>query len=280
MSEIAFCQMDLEHRKHSELAWRFLNGCLEISGDYEGLSLLKLYFVYRALVRSKVACLRMAQSSAGTDDYQTARTEVDSYLDVALRGIRPSHPFLAITHGVSGSGKSYGAHALAQKVGAIRIRSDVERKRIAARQSAEANMLQAASGLYSESATLQTYARLEQLATTILDAGYSVIVDATFLSRVERHRFRELAAKQGVPFLLLDFPESAEVCRARIRSRRNLARDPSDATEDVLDHQLRTREPLQDDEKSSVVTFDTLEAVVPSIATRLEIFHSTKGNEL
>ena len=130
-SEIAFCTMDLEDRGRPDLAWRFLNGYLEWSGDYAGLALFRLYFVYRALVRAKVTGLRRSQGVLSDEENQRLATELTNYLKLAERSTQSKTPFLAITHGLSGSGKTWGSQAVVERRGAIRLRSDIERKRLA-----------------------------------------------------------------------------------------------------------------------------------------------------
>lgn len=277
MSELAFCQMDLEHRRHSDFGWRLLNGCLERSGDYAGLAVLPLYFVYRALVRAKVAFLRMTQSSEGSDCRRTSKAEIDAYLGLAFKATCPMSRFLAITHGVSGSGKSHGAREVAQSIGAIRVRSDVERKRLASRKPLATQVLTGNSELYSDLMTDQTYSELAKLSLTVLNSGFATIVDATFLSRAQRIRFRNLAMELGVPFMILDFPEEIDLCRRRIRNRQAHSQDPSDATEEVLEHQLQSQEPLHDDEKAFVVRFENLETAIQSMVTRLNTWNSNQG---
>ncbi|MDH4217121.1 MAG: phosphotransferase, partial [Gallionella sp.] len=99
ISEVAFCYMDLIHRQHRDLAFRFLNAWLEASGDYRGMALLRYYAVYRAMVRAKVAALRAAQSAG---DY----AEVSECLQLAEQLAKAAPPQLWITHGLSGCGKT------------------------------------------------------------------------------------------------------------------------------------------------------------------------------
>ena len=88
-----------------------------------------------------------------------------------------------------------------------------------------------------------------------MKAGFPVLVDATFLKRADRNQFRALAANLKMPFLILDFPADESTCRERIHRRSAARADASEATESVLDHQLRIREPLDDDERPFVVSF-------------------------
>jgi len=131
---------------------------------------------------------------------------------------------------------------------AIHIRSDVERKRI------QSDYQLADSELYSQDTTEKTYQRLSDLAQTILQAGWSVIVDATTLKVWQRTLFRELAARLKVPCLLLEFKADREVLESRIVAREAAGADPSDATIKVLAHQLVEEEPLTELEQADTVS--------------------------
>ena len=255
MSEIAFTVMDLEDRGRADLAHRFLNAYLERTGDHAGLAVLPFYLAYRALVRAKIARLRAAQLGAGAAG-SAALTEARGYLRLARRYAEPRRPALIITCGLSGSGKTALSQALLETIGAVRVRSDVERKRlhgVAATARSEADIAQ---GLYSPAATAATYDRLRALARNILDAGRIAIVDAAFLRRADRESFRMLAADLAVPFVIVAFEAQEATLRERITRRRDEGFDASDADLAVLAHQIATREPLTAAERSYAVTYD------------------------
>jgi aminoglycoside phosphotransferase family enzyme/predicted kinase len=247
-NEIAFPTMDLQQRGRPQLAWRFLNAYLEISGDYEGLAVLPLYLNYRALVRAKVDWIRGRQRGVAGEEQIGLQAEFERYLALAESYARPS-PCLFLTHGVSGSGKSFFARRLAEELGLVWIRSDVERKRLHASRDPAV--------LYSSEATAATYERLARLANVALAAGFAVIVDATFLARTHREHFRALAAAANAPCTLLDFRASPETLRMRIDARLETARDPSDANRDVLARQLAADVAIEKGEFTKVVTVDT-----------------------
>jgi aminoglycoside phosphotransferase family enzyme/predicted kinase len=256
MSEVAFCTMDLEDHGRTDFAWRFLNSALDWSGDYAGLRVFPLYFTYRALVRAKVAQIRRNQTSLAADEIEQASNAVSNYLNLAGRSLDGRPRFLAITHGLSGSGKTRGTQSLLEHCGAIRLRSDVERKRLAGLGPLAHTSSELASGLYSPEFSRRTFDRLADLSSTVVDAGFPVILDATFLRRAEREQFRALADSLGVPFVILDFPADEATCRERVRRRMQEKADASEATEQVVDRQLRLREPLSDQEQCLAVQFD------------------------
>jgi uncharacterized protein len=257
MSEAAFCTMDLTDRGRTDLSRRFLNACLESSGDYNGLVVLPLYVTYRALVRAKVAALRRSQPDVAAEDRKRLAEDLENYLQLAERSTRAPKRFLAITHGLSGSGKTWGSQAIVEGLGTIRVRSDLERKRLAGVQPLARTGSPVAGELYAPDVTEKTYEALQRTAAVVLDAGFPTVADATFLSRRERDRLRAIAEKRGTPFVILDFPTDEGVCRQRIRDRFGAAADASEATEEVLDHQLRTADPLGDDERAFVIAMHT-----------------------
>ena len=255
MSDLAFMAMDLQAHDLPGLAHRLVNGYLEHSGDYAGVPVLDYYRVHRALVRAKVQLLRAAQcettrSGAGA----AARTLASGYLELAqgISGRDRARAVLLITHGFSGSGKSTLTQGLLEAVGAIRIRADVERKRLAGLSPLDRSGAHDAARLYSRDMNAATYERLSQLAEVVLASGHHVILDATFLRRAERDAARQLAARLGRACRILHFEADPQVLRQRLRERAAEGRDASDADESVLALQLGRLEALQPDEAAGV----------------------------
>lgn len=245
VSEAAFLMIDLLHFKLDALAWRFLNRYLQHTGDYQGIALLRYYLVYRALVLAKVSLLR-AEQQHDPGMHAQNQAEYQIYAELAARFTRPQRPMLLITHGFSGSGKSYFAERLAERIGALQLRSDVERKRLHGFGAEQDSGSALNGGIYSPQATQAVYAHLAELARTMLEAGFPVIVDATFLQAAQRDRFSRLAADCGVPLRILDFQTPDEVLVRRIVERQQ---DASEATVDVLRRQQQSAEPLRPEER-------------------------------
>ncbi|NCN87908.1 MAG: AAA family ATPase [Gallionella sp.] len=130
MDELAFVMMDLLHHGRTDYAWRWLNACLEASGDYAGVAVLRFYLAYRAAVRAKVGAIRAAQTDVGRHTRLMEMASCREHLALVQRCLNHRHPALIITHGLPGSGKTTFAQYLIEQMGAIRIRSDVERKRL------------------------------------------------------------------------------------------------------------------------------------------------------
>lgn len=263
-SEIAFCVMDFEDRGRPDFAHRFLNAYLAATGDYDGVAVLRFYLVYRALVRAKVSRLRQLQAANDGADTTKLECELQNYLRLAHEKTRPKFAAILLTHGFSGSGKSTGTQRLLDDIGAIRVRSDVERKRLfhlhsapAAEDSTPAVDAAAAGALYSRKWTTRTYDALFEAARCIAGSGFPVILDATFLKRRRRQRFHQLADELGVPFVILDFQASHATLAARVSERKRVGADPSDAGVAVLQRQLQDAEPLNDQERRHTITIDT-----------------------
>ena len=269
MSDVAFLFMDLEHSGHPELAWHFLNAWLSKSGDYGGLQVLRLYCVYRAMVRAKVTSIRLAQES-GEEERAKTLAEHHSYLRLALGYMQPRSPMLLITHGVSGSGKSVISARLADLGGFIHIRSDVERKRLFGIDSLERS---AAKGfdIYTPEATQKTYDTMLAAATTALSAGFPVIVDATFPDSHHRAPFIRLANALNCRCHILCLHASREVLRERVRTRHEAGSDASEADLRVLEAQLHANTPPAGDEKALCIDIDTKgEVLIEALLAALE----------
>jgi len=263
LSEIAFLVMDLDSRKQQKLAQRLLNAYLEQTGDYAGMPAFRFYLVYRAIVRAMVDLIRSEQPDISPDEKQEAEIEFLDYLKLAHSYCQHKKPLLIITHGLSASGKSTLSQPLLENIGAIRIRSDVERKRMfglfnslnrSAMSSTETAKTSKQPNIYTAEANRETYAILRKLTEKVLNGGFSVIVDAAFLKHDERQSFLTLANRLQLPFIILTFTASADTLRQRIQDRKN---DVSDANLEVLEMQLKVSEPLHKDELPYRITIDT-----------------------
>ena len=248
MSEVAFMVMDLWHREHPELACRFLNGYLELNGDYSGLTVLPFYLVYRAMVRAKIALIRSAQPGVAVEESHADRIEYLRFISLAEEFSKRRPQWLALMHGYSGSGKSSVSELLLERCNAIRIRSDAERKRDCALGKARSSHSPVGGGRYTPAATRRTYERLGRLAALVLEAGWPVIVDGAFLARWQRDLLLDIARRLKVSWLILHCQAPESLLRRRITERASLKADPSEATHAVLAFQMRTAEPLQADE--------------------------------
>lgn len=243
-SEIAFVYIDLLAHKQPGLADWLLDEVLSRSGDYEAARVLRFYAVYRAMVRAKVAALRWAQTQGDT-------REIETYVAMAERLLAPPPLRLVITHGLSGCGKTVASDALLQAdpdAATLRLRSDVQRKRLFGLGRSAASGSGVGAGLYAADAHERTYTHLHDQAAMLLQAGWSVVVDAAFLKRADRDAFRALAQQMGAGFSILAPQATPEQLRQRILARSAAGQDASEATLTVLAQQMKTVEPLAPDE--------------------------------
>jgi aminoglycoside phosphotransferase family enzyme/predicted kinase len=255
ISDVAFLFMDLMTHARADLGYEFLSAYLEQDGDYEALRLLPLYGVYRALVRAKVDALGIA--SANPDAARTLWDRLRARLDTAARLMSHRTPALLLMHGVTASGKSWISEQLIAALGAVRMRSDLERRRADAAPHTARGSMGVGAGAYSAPARKLNYARLLDCAESTLAGGCNAIVDATFLDRSDRQMFEALAHRSHYPLLIVSCFTDRPTLEARLRLRSRHADDPSEATLAVLDMQLGSAQPLSDEELAGTVAIDT-----------------------
>ena len=243
IAEIAFLCMDLQARGHEPESHCLLGDYLEYRGDYEGLPLLDLYRSYFAMVRAKVALLREPASTAAITASEAYRGFCQ-YLRLAHSCCQRPVPFLAITHGVSGTGKSTIADKLVGASGALRLRSDVERKRLFGLAPEQRSAPADEAELYSSAMSRRTFDRLATLAAQSVAAGYAVIVDATFLHRDARQRFFQLAQERQLPFAIIACAAPSGEVQRRLQEREQRGNDASEAGVRVMLSQRANAQPL------------------------------------
>ncbi|TVO78390.1 bifunctional aminoglycoside phosphotransferase/ATP-binding protein [Sedimenticola selenatireducens] len=253
ISEVAFLLMDVDEQGMPNYSQRLLNRYLELSGDYEALPLLRFYQVYRAMVRAKVCAIRLHQQDLESDEKRLLTKSFQGYLDLAARYSKAGLTGVMITHGYSGSGKSTLTAMGLEQLPAIRLRSDVERRRLAGLAVSGSSNANLADGLYRPEMTANTYQRLADVARLIVESGWIAIIDATFLRHEQRNPFRLLADTLGVPFVILDLDVPLDELERRVEHRQAVGNDPSEATLEVLQHQLTAADPLTPIELKSVV---------------------------
>jgi len=257
MSECAFLWMDCAARGHPGSGHRFINRWLEASGDYGGVATLAFFAVYRAMVRAKVDALRAGERDIPAATASRERQDFDARLALAHRFTAAPRPLLVITCGASGTGKTHASQVALEALGAIRIRSDVERKRLFGIAAHESSGSGHGTGIYTVDATRRTIDRLDALTRDCLAGGARVIVDATFLSAANRARFRAIAAEARVPFAIIACSAPAEVVADRIARRLRAASDASEADHAVHARQLARAEPFTGDEQRMLIPVDT-----------------------
>ena len=230
--DLAFLLMDLEHRGLADFANLVLNRYLDLTDEDEGLAAMPLFLSSRAAIRAHVTAAAIERATAAGAKPEMA-AEARSYLDLADRFLRPRSCRLVAIGGLSGTGKSTLAAALAPSLGGARVlRSDVIRKQL----FGVAPETRLPTSAYTAQMSRRVYRTLRRKAAEALAAGYSVIIDAVSLKPAERRSFVAVAEAAGVPFSGLWLVAPAAAMDRRLRARRN---DASDASPEVLAQQLR-----------------------------------------
>lgn len=231
--DLAFLLMDLRHRGHDELGNRVLNRYLDRTAEAGGLAALPLFLSLRAAIRAHVAAVT---ASRQTDPGRAVglTSESRDYLELAAELLRPRAPRVVAIGGLSGTGKSNLAHALAPAIGSVPgariLRSDVLRKRSFG-VSPETRLPAAA---YEPAVTERVYGLLRGEAAETLDGRYAVLADAVFLRPDERDAIAKVAALKGIPFTGLWLEAAPEILARRIQDR---GEDASDADVEVMRRQ-------------------------------------------
>jgi aminoglycoside phosphotransferase family enzyme/predicted kinase len=229
--DLAFLLMDLLERRLIPAANIVLNRYLADTRrieDLDALAALPFYLSMRAAIRAKVTAARLSQTE--TSKHAAIAHAARAYFDLAQKAIAPPAPVFVAIGGLSGTGKSRLARALAPHLapmpGAVIVRSDVERK--VTFGAAETDKLPAEA--YTPEVTARVYAMLSDKARRIVRAGHSVIVDAVFAKPHERKILAEAALAAGQPLRGLFLTADLGTRISRVGAR---AADASDADETV-----------------------------------------------
>jgi aminoglycoside phosphotransferase family enzyme/predicted kinase len=234
MADVGFLLMDLDEKHQANFGSVFLNEYLTLTGDYEGLNILRFYQAYRAVVRAKI---KLMGSKIDWKDYKTSINLAENYIEF-------KKPELYIMHGIAGSGKTTQAKKLAKQCNAVHLRSDVERKKMFDPKTG-AMPLPGVPELYPDEVIQKTYEKLFELTQQLLTLGYSVIVDATFLKKEHRDLFRQLS----FAFHIVPCEVDDKIRETWLRERQREQNDFSDADFKIAQLQRETLEPLTPDER-------------------------------
>jgi uncharacterized protein len=232
--DLAFLLMDLRHRGLDRFANLVLNTYLDAADETDGLAALPLFLSLRAAIRAHTGV-----AAAGTQtDAEKSRHEIaaaQSYFAMAQALLRPDPPRLVAIGGLSGTGKSTIARALAPGLGAAPgarlLHTDAIRKRLFGVALHERLPPEA----YASEVGARVYAQQRDAAAVVLRTGHSAIVDAVFARPEERAAVTATARASGASFTGLWLAAPAEVLRARVARRKG---DMSDATVEILETQL------------------------------------------
>lgn len=232
--DLAFLLMDLRHRGLTRQCGLVFNRYLDLTGDDDGLPALPFFMSLRASVRAHVTATAAAKLDSA-EAWQRQLAAARSYFELAMDLLRPRPARLIAIGGLSGTGKSSVAAALAGELGggagARVLRSDVLRKQLFGQRPEDRLPAEA----YTKDVNDRVYAALEERASKILAGGANVVLDAVAAAPSERTAFADVARKAGAEFtgIWLEAPPATLLARVAQRGK-----DASDATASVLQRQL------------------------------------------
>lgn len=272
-ADIAFLLMDLEFHGRRDLARIFLEEYIAASGDAGVSDLVDFYSIYRAFIRGKVESFRLKDPGIPLAEKEAAKEKAMGYFRLARGYILRQRltPALVAVCGLTGSGKSTIAAALARELGLELLSSDRIRKELAGVPLRQHSHDQYGCGLYAPAASKATYRQLLDRADSSLTAGQRVIVDATCQKREVRENLHRLAARHGVPLYLFVAEAPAEVIRGRLAERVRQGTDISDGNWEIYLRQREEFEPVLAGEGASVIVDssaplnDTLDVILSSM---------------
>jgi aminoglycoside phosphotransferase family enzyme/predicted kinase len=272
-AEVAFLAMDLDHSGRADLAQAFVRTYVDATGDTELPTLLPLYLSYRATVRGLVASIAADEPSFEPAARVAQAAVARSYFDLARYGYTGGapRPLLLLVGGLPATGKSALARALAGRLAAVAVNSDVVRKRRAGIAPTTRRAAPYGEGLYAPAATEATYAALAEEARQWLEQGVSVVLDATFRRAAYRAQAVAVAEALRVPWLAIECVCAPAVARARLAARAQEAAAVSDADWAVYEQLAREWEPWTELPAARRYVVDTGGALEGAVAAVLAV---------
>ena len=259
-AEVAFLTMDLDFNGYSRQADAFVQAYLRYSGDYEMLSLLNFYRCYYAYVRGKVISFRLDQKEIPASERKLITNTAGRYFDLATSyATRLEKPALILTAGLMGSGKSYQARIFAERFGAAIIRTDVLRKELLNITPSTRHYEDFSQGIYSDDISRRTYDKAYELASSQIEHGKSVIIDASFKRRSEREKAMNLARNLEVPFYVIECTCREEIVKKRLDTRMREKDNASDGRWEIFLEQKKDFDEIREFPAENYFVMDTSE---------------------
>ena len=260
--DLAALLVGLYVRDETRLAHYALDRYLRLSGDYSLTRLISIFSVCRCLAGARRAMQRWEENPGSSFRLAEIMVECRRYLDLAERISNFRFPPMIIGVGVSGSGKSRFTSELVERLGAVRLSSEAERRRLFGNTRQTADFPQAADteravDIFNEENTERTYQRLANLTGMLLTAGIPTCVDATFLTRAQRKLLRQQGEARGLPVLIVSFEADEETLKSRIRKRANKKGHEPAVSLEILQRQRRLFEDFSDEERPNLLRLDT-----------------------
>ncbi len=264
LADIGFLVMDVHRLAGRRAAVLLMDAYHQFSNEQHPSSLAHHYVAYRAHVRAKIACLRVAQGD--TTQVELART----YHHLALHHLERSQVRMVLVGGGPGVGKTTVATALAEHTGYIRLSSDEIRRDVTGTAPGEHHFVEPGTGIYTPGAVADNYRELGREAGILLAAGNGVVLDASWSLEEHRRAVRTIAERHGADLVEIECSLDPATARERITHRMSDPWDSSDATPDVVDHIARRHEPWP--EAATISTAATIDQVTADAVSVLDRF--------
>jgi predicted kinase len=257
-ADLAFLAMDLDFRGRPAMSDELVGLYLEMSGDSALPLVLDFYKCYRAYVRGKVEGFLLDAPEVPVTQNAAARRRARAFLRLAQSYARRHTPCTLINMaGLSGTGKSFLANALAARLGAVIVSSDVVRKRLVGVEPTERHVEPWQRGIYAPELTERTYEAMLAEAEPHLERGRAVILDATFMLRRHREAAADLARRRGARYLAVECLVEESVARERLARRPEDPWTASDGRWEIFAAQRGRFEPLTEVSKGELVAVGT-----------------------
>jgi len=257
-AEVAFLTMDLDYNGYFDQAEDFVQSYLKYSGDTDMHALLNFYRCYYACVRGKVISFRLDQKELPDAEGAEIKQTAAKYFDLAYTyAARLEKPVLILTTGLIGSGKSFQARNLAERLGAEVIRTDVLRKELLQIAPSEKHHESFGQGIYASDISRKTYEKAVELAADKIGKGKPVIIDASFKNRSDRAMAVDLAKRLCVPFYIIECTCPDDVVKIRLEKRMMEKDNPSDGRWEILQEQKKQYEAVNEIPDDNYFRVDT-----------------------
>ena len=254
-NEVAFLAMDLAALGRPDLGYYFSERYQVHTGDEQIFKLLPFYRCYRAYVRGKVLSFRLDEPEFSAAAREEAAKRAKHYFELAKGYARPlQEPAVIVVAGLSGTGKTAVARAIAGELGLRVVSADAVRQALfgAAKQPAEYG-----KGAYTAEANRLTYQSMLERAGEWLKKDRGVVLDATFRRASDRAAVRELAAARGAQSRLIECRLAPELVQQRLTDRAGRQDGLSDANWEVYQRQRGEFEPETDTSPTRYLALDT-----------------------
>jgi aminoglycoside phosphotransferase family enzyme/predicted kinase len=261
VGEIAFLVMELDGASRSDLSRAFVDAYIAATADETLRELLPFYLCYRACVRGKVLSFQLDEPEISATQREFSRQQATELFSLAAHYAHgPTSPVLIMVGGLMGTGKSTIAHALQQDLGWTLLSSDTLRKRLAQLDPAQPQPDAFGQGVYRPEWTAHTYDALRTEASAVLAHGRSVLLDASFIRRIDRQMMESVARAHGATILFVECicpPETtlerlAQRWSARTQTKHLPSNTASDGRPELYDAQRALWEPFMSGEELDV----------------------------